>query len=205
MRKASQKRSTLPTLPSLLAEPPPEAQRSGKVVRGTWRDPTDTAPSASRTAKEIKGWRQPCMLRWCRARFREHSKFTAEHVAAADELRRNYDLVRIGASGRKSVWIYIDRARGPKLGPSAAELANFRAWQEMKRVRHRFTDSEWALLGWFILESRSIGRWVQKEIAAGRRCDPDRTSAQLVRLLDTLAEHFNDVIRRHGVDVTLAA
>jgi hypothetical protein len=82
MRKSSRKRSTLSPLPSLLAELPPEAQRSGKVVRGILRGPTDTALSASRTAKEIKGWRQPCMLRRCWARFREHSKFTAEHVAA---------------------------------------------------------------------------------------------------------------------------
>jgi hypothetical protein len=56
MRKSSRKRSTLSPLPSLLAELPPEAQRSGgKVVKCVSRDPTDTAPLASATVKEING------------------------------------------------------------------------------------------------------------------------------------------------------
>jgi hypothetical protein len=56
MRKLSRKRSTLSPLPSLLAELPPKTQRNGgKVVKGISRDPTDTAPRASATVKEING------------------------------------------------------------------------------------------------------------------------------------------------------
>jgi hypothetical protein len=194
---------TTSTTPSLHAEVPPTIQRtSGKVMTGTWVDPTDTAPSAARTPRLVKGFRRPCLLRFCRARHGDRSAFSAEHVAAADELRRIYDLARLGASGRKNPWVYCDVAAQPKLGPTVSEMAAYEAWREMGRVRKRITDADWFLLGWFVLESLSVNRWVEKEHRAGRKAYQKTVMQTLVRGLDTLVEHFGEVIRRHGVDLT---
>jgi hypothetical protein len=185
------------------ADAPPEIQRlAGKVMTGVWRDPADIN-IASRNAKEIRGWRQPCMLRWCRTRHKDRSPFTAEHVVAADELRRVYDLARLGATGKKNPWIYTDIYVQPKLGPTQSEMAGYRAWREMGRVRKRFTTADWYLLGWFVLENLSVGKWVEKEVAAGRRCDPKAVMQRIVGMMDVLVEHFGDVIRR--ADLSLAA
>jgi hypothetical protein len=203
MRKSSRKRSTLSPLPSLLAEMPTEAQRSsGKVMTGSWRDPTDTAPSASRTTKE-KGWRQPCMLRWCRARHKDRSPFTAEHVVAADELRRVWDLVNVGMNGKPNPWLYYEALHLPKAGPTRPEMQRYRAWKELGRVRKQFSDRDWDPLGWFALANLSIGKWIEKERAAGRQCYQQAAIAKLVEMLDTLVEHFGDVLRR--ADLSLVA
>jgi hypothetical protein len=189
---------TLPPLPSLF-DSPPEAQRaSGHVTPAIWTDPEDLA-SNRRTAREIRGYRRACMVRWCRNRHGASSPFTSEHVIAADELRRIYDLARLGATSRKSSWIYIDRPTAPKLGPTPAELAGYWAWKEMRRVRSRFSIGEWHLLGWFVLENLSVGRWIAREKAAGRGCGQVVVMRQLVAMLDVLVEHFGDVIRKHGV------
>jgi hypothetical protein len=143
------------------------------------------------------------MLRWCRARHKDRSPFSVEHILAADELRRIYDLARLGMMGRRHPWIYFDTTIAPKLGPTHSELANYRAWKALGRVRRRLTAANWTLLGWFVLENLSVGKWVEKEEKAGRRCCPKATMQMIVLIMDVLVEHFGDAIRR--MDVSLAA
>jgi hypothetical protein len=55
-------------------------------MSGRWRDPADTN-NAARSAKEVRGFRRTCMLRWCRQRHGDRSAFSVEHVVAADDVR----------------------------------------------------------------------------------------------------------------------
>jgi hypothetical protein len=92
----------LAPLPSLGL--PPEAQRANRrVMPGTWRDPDDVSPSAARTARMVKGWLSYCPLRRMQQRFGVVSGITAEHIAAADHLRRLYDAATLGFTGIKDM------------------------------------------------------------------------------------------------------
>jgi hypothetical protein len=193
--------STLAPLASL--GEPTEAQRiNRRVMRTEWADPSDLSPNR-RNAHVVKGWRQPCMLRWCRTRHKSQSPFTAEHVVAADELRRIWDLVAVGMAGKKEPWVYTDIVAQPKLGPTWSEMKRYNAWRELGRVRKRFSDHDWELLGWVVLGNLSMGKWVEKEHAAGKRCTAPVVKTTLVGMLDVLVEHFGDTVRR--ADLSLVA
>jgi hypothetical protein len=58
----------LPPLPSLIETPSAAQLASSKAMGSEWRDPRDVTPSATRTARMIRGWRSCDPLRACRQR-----------------------------------------------------------------------------------------------------------------------------------------
>jgi hypothetical protein len=158
---------TLASLASL-QEAPPDQQRINRIVMpASWSDPADMQPNR-RNAREIEGFRQICMLRWCRRRHGDASRFSIEHIVAADELRRIYDLVTIGMTGKKDPWIFHELYTQPKLGPTRAETQRYRAWQELARVQKRFSERDWVLLCMFLLSNLAIGRQALRLAAASQ-------------------------------------
>jgi hypothetical protein len=91
----------------------------------------------------------------------------------------------------------------PKLEPTHAETQRYRAWKELGRVQKRFSDRDWVVLAWFVLANLSIGKWIEKDRAAGWPCYHQGAIAKLVEMLDALVEHFGDVVRR--ADLLLVA
>jgi hypothetical protein len=167
-----------------------------------WNDPDDLQPNR-RSSREVKHFRQICMLRWSRRRHGDASRFTVEHIVAADEFRRIYDLVTIGLTGKKDPWIFHELYTQPKLGPTRAETQRYRAWKELARVQKRFSERDWVVLCLFLLSNRSIGRLVLQEREAGRACHQLVLAERLVEMLNVLVEHFGDVVRR--ADLSLVA
>jgi hypothetical protein len=176
----------LATLPSLIGEQPPDVQLvTGKVLKTSWRDPTDTTPTAAKVAREVSGWRQYCPLRKCLARHRERSSFTARHIEGADRLRAAFDGARLGFSGLKS-WEPVHRiAYRPSSGPGTTALKQLKARQVFDAAWGLFDDPARALLGAVVLANVPLG------ISADRLgLRKPRATTLLVDVLDRLADHF---------------
>jgi hypothetical protein len=111
----------LELLPSL-ATAPAIRLSNRTAMRSTWRDPEDDKPGASRTARTITHYRAFCPLLRCLHRHGAASSITAEHVAAAHELRLLWDAVAIGFSGRRELWSVVDVVHGPRDGPGCGSI-----------------------------------------------------------------------------------
>jgi len=134
MRKASRKpRSTLPRLQSLMEIPPAAQLASGKAMK--WRDPSDVTPSATRTARTIKGWRSGDPLRACRQRHGDACGITERHILAADRLRRYADGARIGFSIERDLSLPVTHIiYRPSTGPGRAALEQAECWRNFVRA-----------------------------------------------------------------------
>jgi hypothetical protein len=186
-RSAKRSRATLTPLPSLIGQQPPQAQMLNRhTMRGEWRDPMDTTPSASRTARTIAGHRVFCPLRWCIRRHGERSTFTAEHVAAADKLRIAFDGARLGYSGLKD-WRPVTAINyRPSTGPASPALRQLRARKTFDSAWSLFDDPTRAVLVGVVLSNLSLARCAA---ITGRSA---HLSKQLLAdALDRLVLHFD--------------
>lgn len=178
--------------------PPRARQIAGEgptaVMRSAWRDPDDLNPNA-RNPREIKGWRRYCPLRRIAA---GGGQVTWQHIAAADELRRIYDIAEIGWSGARDGTPVVALRYGPLLGPSAGAQDQERAGREMTRVRRRFA-AKWDLIDTIILRNYPMQHWCR--LRAGRR--PQVEMGRLLEVLDELAEHFATEVERAKADATV--
>jgi hypothetical protein len=195
-------RSTLPPLPSLDPNRPPDvrlAARSGPsaIVRGEWRDPDDIRPNASRTARTIVGYRTYCPLRRCRDAKGDAAAYSLQHVLAADELRRLADAVLIGFGGRRDMIAIQAITYGPRTGPSTTAIRQARAWPAYRRAMAPFAAGQRELIAFVLLMNWSIQRWVARLKDRGDRGDPAQETGRLVAILDILAEHFSVEIERN--------
>jgi hypothetical protein len=144
-------RPTLPVLPSLLPDGPPEIQlRTGKAMRSEWRDPTDLDP-ARRVARTIRGFRGRCPLRYYINRFGERSGYTPEMVEAADRLRWLFDGARLGFRGLLD-WRPVSAIRyGPMSGPSRTALKQLKCREMFEHTWALFDETTRLLLMMVVL------------------------------------------------------
>jgi len=192
VRRPGRRHPTLQLLPSLATKPAIRLSNRS-AMRATWRDPEDDRPGAARTARTVTHYRAFCPLLRCLHRHGAASSITAEHVAAAHELRLLWDRVSIGFSGRRELWVFVDAVHGPRDGPGAAALASVRAWPEFQRALRLFDAEQRELLTHSVLRNGTLEMW-QRERHIGRA----RAMTALVGILDELVEHFRSEIDRHG-------
>jgi hypothetical protein len=179
-------RPTLRPLPSLIAEPPPMQQLvNRRAVKDTWNDPSDDKPGASRTARQVAGYRQYCPLRRCRQRHGERSSFSTQHIEAADKLRACFDGSRLGFSGLRGLTPVTTAMYRPALGPAKPALRQLRCREQFDAAWALFSDQARALLLSCVLLNRAITR-----TAALLGVSPPWTTQKLVEVLDVLCDHF---------------
>jgi hypothetical protein len=173
-------------LPSLVAEPPLEVRKVNRsVMKDTWGDPLDDKPGASRTARQVAGWRSFCPLRKCRARHGEKSSFSLEHIEAADRLRAAWDGSRLGYSALKDLRPVQSAMYRPSQGPGAVALKQLRAREQFTRVWSLFSENHQALLVAVVLRNVSLTATV-----ALFSISMPRLTQTVVELLDRLVLHF---------------
>jgi hypothetical protein len=166
-------------------------------MRASWRDPTDTSPSAARTAREITGYRAYCPLRRCLQRHGSASSVTLRHIAAADQLRGLFDGSRLGFSGLRD-WRPVTAIHyRPMAGPTRTALRQLRCRQDFDAAWSLFGDEERVLLGIVVLANTSINRLVEQRRAAGIPASANRLMERLTETLERLAEYFGEAIERH--------
>jgi hypothetical protein len=186
------KGSTLPPLPS--SELPPEIRLANHTaMTSEWIDPSEGATtSAARSAKQVRGLRPFDPLR----RLNGISGIvSAEHVAAADQLRLLYDGSRFGFSAERD-WSRPIQALlyRPSTGPSQLALKQTRFGHGFARCMRLFDAGKQAMIKWIILDNRSFYSWqLAHAMTAGA------TRAALLEILDELVRHFDDEIARHGL------
>jgi hypothetical protein len=84
--------------PSFVGERPPDSQvTNSAVMKGSWADPLDHRPNASRNARDFRACRRFCPQR--RSLARRGSCSNPFHAIAADEPRACYDASRLGFTG----------------------------------------------------------------------------------------------------------
>jgi hypothetical protein len=170
----------------LQPEQPPSIQlASRKAMMAVWIDPTDTTPSAARTARTVSGYRTYDPLRKCRARHGERSSFTAEHVEAADRLRQLWDGSRLGYSALKDLRPVQSAMHRPSQGPGAVALKQLRAREQFTRVWSLFSENHQAILVAVVLRNMSL-----TATAALFSITMPRLTQTVVELLDRLVDHF---------------
>jgi hypothetical protein len=185
MRRRGKRTSTLGLLPSLF-DPPPETQIiSGKLQRGTWVDPEDLRPNASKGPRLIHGHRAFCPLRRCRARHGDRT-FSEEHCLAADRLRGFYDGARLGFQGMRD-WRPVQAiAYRPSTGPSTTAMRQLRCRQQFDRAWSLFDQQSRAVLVLVVL--KNLGTTIAAE-ALG--ISKNLLSQRLVEALDRLVEFWD--------------
>jgi hypothetical protein len=82
-------------------------------MRGEWVDPEGSITSHARSAPKTQGYRAFCPLRRMAQRLNATGRIAPEHVAAADLLRRDFDLARLGRANSEWLGVYSDPAYGP--------------------------------------------------------------------------------------------
>jgi hypothetical protein len=195
MRKAPRKRTTLPALPSLIENPPAAQLAAGRVMRSEWRDPSDVTPSATRTARTIKGWRSGDPLRACRQRHGNTCGITERHILAADRLRSYADGAAIGFSKERDLSFPVTHiVYRPSTGPGPGALRQARCWRNFVRAMAIFTAAQRQFLTFVLLLNRSPAQWVKERRAAGLSCNPGWAMGQLIALLDQLEAHLSTEI-----------
>jgi len=160
-------------------------------MRAEWRDPEDMNPNR-RTAHNIVGWRSFDPLRKLAAR--RGSPVTAEHITAADLLRQQYDLARIGLSAKREPWVYTDIANVPRDGPTRAAQMQTRAIREVQRALAIFSPVQRALVEHTVLNNGSVRSWA---LGCGLSCAEGMTL--LIVALDRLVEHYRSEIDQRGL------
>jgi hypothetical protein len=194
-RRSRVRRTTLPPLPSL-AQPPQIQRDTRKVMKGEWRDPDDTTPTAARIARNVVGWRGFDPLRKCRRRHGNASSVTERHVIAADLLRGLADGAVIGFSAPRDLSMPIQAiVYRPSTGPGRLAERQARCWRRFVRCMVMFTRAQRELLTLVVLLNTSVHR-----IAMARGVHPPRLMGELVACLDQLEQHFAS-----EVDAALAA
>lgn len=180
-------------------EPPTvrQQQRGGgptAVMSSAWVDPADTTPGASKYARQVTGWRTYCPLRKMAAM--KGTQVGMEHIFAADKLRAAADLATHGYSAeRDGGW--VDRAYGPRGGPSDGAIEQVYACLGFSRVMKLFTGDQQRMIVAVLLENRSVHAWCSVELAAhSRRLDPKMETGRLLGILDVLVAHYRTEIER---------
>jgi hypothetical protein len=184
-RKGRGRRPTLPALPSL--QPPPEAQLANRyAMRGEWRDPDDTTPTAARVARTVVGYRGYDPLRKCRRRHGDASSVTERHIVAADILRGLADGAAIGFTAPRDLSLPVQAVTyRPSLGPTRTAERQTRCWRRFVKAMAVFTRAQRELLTLAVLLNTSVHR-----IAAARGLQAPILMGQLVACLDMLAQHL---------------
>jgi hypothetical protein len=195
MRKASRKRRTLPAPSSLIERPPAAQLASGKSMHSEWRDPSDVTPSATRTARTIRGWRRGDPLRACRQRHGDACGITERHILAADRLRSYTDGACIGFSTERDLSLPVTRIiYRPSTGPGPAALRQARCWKNLVRAMAIFTAEQRQFVTFVLLLNRPPAQWVKEQRAAGVSYNPGWAMGQLIALLDLLEAHLSSEI-----------
>jgi hypothetical protein len=186
---------TLPILPSLVEDPPAAQLASGKVMCSEWRDPSDVTPSATRTARTIRGWRTGDPLRACRQRHGDACGISERHILAADRLRSYADGAAIGFSSERDLWQPVTRIiYQPSTGPGPVALRQARCWRNFVRAMAIFTVGQRQFITFVLLLNRAPAQWVKERRAAGVSCNPGWAMGQLIALLDQLEAHLSSEI-----------
>jgi hypothetical protein len=178
--------STLLPLPSLLSERPPEIRLANRTaMRHDWVDPTDDKPSAARTAQTVYGHASYCPLRWCQRRHGARSRYSPEHIMAADRLRVAFDGARIGFSALKDWRPVTSINYRPATGPTTVAMLQLRSQQAF--------DAAWAVLDED--EQAMVLLVVLKNVATGRAAEHLGVSKpwftdHLTGALDRLCAHY---------------
>jgi hypothetical protein len=187
-RKRPAPKATLPALPS--QELPPAIRLHNKTAMlAEWADPGEGAThSATRSAKKAKGLSAFDPLR----RLNGMSGIvSAEHVAAADQLRLLHDGSRIGFSAERD-WSRPIQALlyRPSTGPSQLALKQARCGRGLAHCMRVFSAGQQAMIEWIILGNRSLRSWQQAHAMT-----PAATRTMLLAILDELVRHFDDGAR----------
>jgi hypothetical protein len=101
-----------------LGEPasPPVAQVANRrVMISQWVEPGSQTPSHARNAPTVRGFRAFCPIRRMAQRLNANGHVAPEHVAAADCLRKDYDLARLGRGGSNWLRLFTDPNYGHEL------------------------------------------------------------------------------------------
>jgi len=191
---------TLPALASLSDPQPIRTMHKGgatAVMRGSWRDPDDVTPNASKYAREISGWRTFDPLRKMVAQ--QGSQVTTQHIAACDILREAADVAALGYTGLGQLdgAPVTDARYGPKTGPANRSVAQIRALAVYQRAMRLFIcPGQLRLIHAVILGNSTLQRWC---IAEGERLGvtirPAVEMGRLLSILDMLAAHFGTDIK----------
>jgi hypothetical protein len=201
--KARKRRKQLngTTLPPLLSLGDPQPVRmvhrgATGVMKSSWRDPSDTSPTAARTATEVSGWRSWDPLR--KMLQQPSSSITPEHVHAADRFREEADLARLGFAPQNRYDVPINElAHGPKAGPSPAAIRQAKASISFSRACSRLTVDLQRMAKTIILGNCTVSAGCREESERlGRRVDPQRELGRLLCCLDLLAEYYGTEIER---------
>jgi hypothetical protein len=181
-------------LPSLVDGPPDIQRQTGKAMKSSWRDPTDTVPTAARTAREVTGHRAYCPLRWCQRRHGARSSFSADHVAAADRLRLLFDGSRLGFNTRHDIGQSVNEItyRRPLTGPGYSAMKQLTFTHRFVDAWNLFDEPARQVLAGVVLNNRAVG-----PTARTLGLTPARCTAILVEALDLLCRHFD--IRGHHI------
>jgi hypothetical protein len=189
-RRARQKR--LVGYPGLVAEAPPDVQIStGKVMRDSWSDPTDTTPTEAKAAREISAHRAFCPLRWCRRRHGERSRYTTDHIESADRLRAAWDGSRLGFRALKD-WRPVGTTQfRPSMGPGMSAMKQLKCRVASDRMGAPFDTPSRALVVACLLRNMAIGN--AAELFGWTKA---KTTDRMVEILDRLCGHLDIGERR---------
>jgi hypothetical protein len=164
-------------------------------MRSEWRDPDDLTPSASRTARMIRGWRSGDPLRACRQRHGNACGITERHILAADRLRYYADGAAIGFSSERNLSLPVIRiVYRPSTGPGPVALRQARCWRNFVRAMAFFTLEQRQFITFVLLLNRPPAQWVKERRAAGVSCNPGWVMGQRIALLDQLEAHLSSEI-----------
>jgi hypothetical protein len=164
------------------------------VVAARWVDPDDNRPSARGSARTVRGWRAYCPLR--RARERKGSLLTERHVAAADILRRLWDLARLGPTDARAAGL-AGAEPGPRSGPPTAAQVQARAANDLRIALALFSPVQLRMLEIIVLRCASIYAWCILEaehLHLPKPLDQRVELGRLIAVLDILAQHWRDEV-----------
>jgi hypothetical protein len=168
---------------------------NGTVMPAEWRDSTDTAPSAARTARTVRGHRSYDPLRRCFQRHGEHCGITERHILAADRLRAFADGAAIGFSVPRDLTMPVTQILyRPATGPTKAAERQAKCWRHFVRTRAIFTADQRQLLTHTLLMNGSVASWCKRQHDSGQHASAHQVMGQLVALLDLLEKYFSSEI-----------
>lgn len=169
---------------------------NASAMRASWADPADDRPGAAKHARSVSGYRQFCPLRKCRLAYGDRCGYTVEHIVAADRLRALADGAAIGFSGGRGLLPIWGVAYQPSTGPGQAALRTARAWIGFRRAMAMFSASEREMVTHVVLLNWSLRRWIGLQRARHLPAHPVTERQRLVAVLDRLAQHFSEEVRR---------
>jgi len=166
------------------------------VLRSEWRDPTDTTPSAAKTARTVTGYRSFDPLRRCLQRHKAASSINERHVVAADLLRAWADGACIGFSVPRELDQPVTMIRyGPTTGPGRTARRRTWCWRSFARTMGIFTANERRLLTFVVLLNRSVAAWCRERHEAKQHANAARVMGTLVGCLDRLVAFLDSEVQ----------